>query len=132
MEHKEASPQQRIVAEADSWFDYPVGLDILDHRKRDYGYGNFKVAEAGDTLENMVNGYWEQLLQKDASYRSHVESYQTIPARGFPLFGWRERHRWIRTCVLPQPQELHPSGAPRGLRPVSAFDGSTNGVHDGS
>ena len=55
MEHKEASPQQRIVAEADSWFDYPVGLDILDHRKRDYGYGNFKVAEAGDTLENMVN-----------------------------------------------------------------------------
>jgi hypothetical protein len=26
---EEASPQQRIVAEGDSWFDYPVGLDIL-------------------------------------------------------------------------------------------------------
>jgi hypothetical protein len=53
---EEASPQQRIVAEGDSWFDYPVGLDILDHLKRDYRYDIFKVAEAGDTLENMVYG----------------------------------------------------------------------------
>lgn len=53
----DASPQQqRIVAEGDSWFDYPVGLDILDQLKRAYGYDIFKVAEAGDTLENMVYG----------------------------------------------------------------------------
>jgi hypothetical protein len=53
---EEASTQQRIVAEGDSWFDYPVGLDILDHLRRDYRYDIFKVAEAGDTLENMVYG----------------------------------------------------------------------------
>jgi len=53
---EEALPHQRIVAEGDSWFDYPVGLDILDHLKRDYPYEIFKVAEAGDTLENMVYG----------------------------------------------------------------------------
>jgi hypothetical protein len=53
---EEASPQRRVVAEGDSWFDYPVGLDILDHLKREYGYDIFKVAEAGDTLENMVYG----------------------------------------------------------------------------
>lgn len=53
---EEASTQQRIVAEGDSWFDYSVGLDILDHLKRDYRYDIFKVAEAGDTLENMVYG----------------------------------------------------------------------------
>jgi hypothetical protein len=53
---EEASTQQRIVAEGDSWFDYPVGLDILDHLKRDYRYDIFKVAEAGDTLDNMVYG----------------------------------------------------------------------------
>jgi len=47
---------QRIVAEGDSWFDYPVGLDILDHLKRDHGYDIYKVAEAGDSLENMVYG----------------------------------------------------------------------------
>jgi hypothetical protein len=51
---EEASTQQRIVAEGDSWFDYPVGLDILDHLRRDYRYDIFKVAESGDTLENMV------------------------------------------------------------------------------
>jgi hypothetical protein len=53
---EDASTQLRIVAEGDSWFDYPVGLDILDHLKRDYRYEIFKVAEAGDTLENMVYG----------------------------------------------------------------------------
>ena len=53
---EEASPRQRIVAEGDSWFDYPVELDILDHLKRDYRYEIFKVAEAGDALENMVYG----------------------------------------------------------------------------
>jgi hypothetical protein len=31
-------------------------LDVLDQLKREYGYDIFKVAEAGDTLENMVYG----------------------------------------------------------------------------
>ncbi len=46
---------QRLVAEGDSWFDYPVGLDVLDHLKG-FGYAIFKVADHGDTLENMVYG----------------------------------------------------------------------------
>src|SRR5215210_6588891 len=52
----EAPSQNRIVAEGDSWFDYDPMLDILDHLKLEYGYDIFKVAQAGDTLENMVYG----------------------------------------------------------------------------
>ena len=44
-----------LVAEGDSWFDYAPGLDILDHL-RSMGYPIIKVAEAGDTLDNMVYG----------------------------------------------------------------------------
>jgi len=50
------SPSKRLVAEGDSWFDYLPGLDILDQLKRKYGYEIYKLAEAGDTLENMVYG----------------------------------------------------------------------------
>lgn len=45
-----------IVAEGDSWFDYPPGLDILDNLKRNHGYKIHKVAQAGDSLENMSYG----------------------------------------------------------------------------
>jgi hypothetical protein len=45
-----------IVAEGDSWFDYPPGLDILDNLKRRHNYNIYKVAEAGDSLENMSFG----------------------------------------------------------------------------
>lgn len=45
-----------IVAEGDSWFDYPPGLDVLDNLKRKYKYNIYKVAEAGDSLENMSFG----------------------------------------------------------------------------
>lgn len=51
-----APAQARLVAEGDSWFDYPVGLDILDFLRRDFDYEIFKAAEAGDSLENMVYG----------------------------------------------------------------------------
>jgi len=45
-----------LVAEGDSWFDYPPGLDILDNLKREFGYKIYKVSEAGDTIENMAFG----------------------------------------------------------------------------
>lgn len=51
-----AAPERRLVAEGDSWFDYPPGLDLLDNLKQSFGYDIFKVAEAGDTLENMAYG----------------------------------------------------------------------------
>lgn len=51
-----AVPANVIVAEGDSWFDYPPGLDILDNLKKKYKHKIYKVAEAGDSLENMSFG----------------------------------------------------------------------------
>lgn len=45
-----------IVAEGDSWFDYPVGIDVLDQLRRLWGYRIHKFSEAGDTLGNMIYG----------------------------------------------------------------------------
>lgn len=55
-ELESAGPRVKLVAEGDSWFDYPPSLDLLDNLKRDHGYRVFKIAEAGDTLENLVYG----------------------------------------------------------------------------
>ena len=44
-----------IVAEGDSWFDYPLKKDVIDYLiKR--GYAVKKFSKAGDTLENMIYG----------------------------------------------------------------------------
>jgi lysophospholipase L1-like esterase len=51
-----APPGKRLVAEGDSWFDYLPGIDILDHLKAIHGYEIYKVARAGDTVENMAFG----------------------------------------------------------------------------
>jgi hypothetical protein len=51
-----AAPERRIVAEGDSWFDYAPGFDILDNLKGKHKFAIYKVAEAGDTLENMSYG----------------------------------------------------------------------------
>ena len=45
-----------IVAEGDSWFDYPVGIDVLDQIRRLWGYKIHRFSKAGDTLENMAYG----------------------------------------------------------------------------
>lgn len=44
-----------IVAEGDSWFDYPLigKRDILDVLE-DYGYQVESVADMGDTVESMA------------------------------------------------------------------------------
>lgn len=46
----------RIVAEGDSWFDYKIGLDILDFLAGVHGYAIARVVDGGDTLENMAYG----------------------------------------------------------------------------
>ena len=48
---KDSYPKELlIVAEGDSWFDYPLKKDIIDYlRKKGFGIANF--AKAGDTLE---------------------------------------------------------------------------------
>ena len=50
-----ASPRV-LVAEGDSWFDYLPGTDILDCLRRNHGYVIESLAQAGDTLENMIYG----------------------------------------------------------------------------
>lgn len=50
-----APTKPSVVAEGDSWFDYPPGLDILFHLRR-LGYPISSVAHWGDTLENMTYG----------------------------------------------------------------------------
>jgi hypothetical protein len=44
-----------LVAEGDSWFDYPPGFDVLDQLE-DFGYKVHSVASAGATVEQMVYG----------------------------------------------------------------------------
>ncbi|MBK9416166.1 MAG: SGNH/GDSL hydrolase family protein [Flavobacteriales bacterium] len=45
----------RIVVEGDSWFAYPLALDIIEHLMR-MGYAIKRFSKAGDTLENIVYG----------------------------------------------------------------------------
>jgi hypothetical protein len=52
----EAEEKTLLVAQGDSWFDYPPGLDLIFWLKKSHGYRIENFAEAGDTLENMVYG----------------------------------------------------------------------------
>ena len=45
-----------LVAEGDSWFDYLPGTDVLDCLRRNHAYVIESLAQAGDTLENMIYG----------------------------------------------------------------------------
>ncbi|MBM4108841.1 MAG: hypothetical protein FJ255_08540 [Phycisphaerae bacterium] len=45
-----------VVAEGDSWFDYPPHRDVLDHLVGLFGWRIRRLSDAGDTLENMVLG----------------------------------------------------------------------------
>ncbi len=44
-----------LVAEGDSWFDYPPGMDVVDVLE-DAGYNVYCVAAAGATVEDMAYG----------------------------------------------------------------------------
>ena len=53
----------KIVAEGDSWFAYPLVLDVIDHLRR-MGYCIYKHSEPGDTLENMVFGSEYKMIRR--------------------------------------------------------------------
>jgi hypothetical protein len=53
-----------IVAEGDSWFDYPPGLDLIDGLER-RGRRVVSIAHYGDTLENMVYGTEHRFFRRD-------------------------------------------------------------------
>jgi lysophospholipase L1-like esterase len=46
-------PQGLLIAEGDSWFDYPL-VDVLDELEDTFGYGVESVAHKGDTVEEMA------------------------------------------------------------------------------
>jgi hypothetical protein len=51
-----AGPRTPVVAEGDSWFDFPLGTDILDCLHARHPYRIYRFSRRGDTLENMIYG----------------------------------------------------------------------------
>jgi len=45
-----------LVAQGDSWFKYPPGLDLIYWLEKQHNYRIENFAQAGDTVENMVYG----------------------------------------------------------------------------
>lgn len=45
-----------LVALGDSWFDYPLGTDIIDCLRRHHHFTVANHSRAGDTIENMIYG----------------------------------------------------------------------------
>lgn len=50
-----AAPTRLVVAEGDSWFDYPLN-DVLSMLEDEHGFDVESVAHKGDTIENMAYG----------------------------------------------------------------------------
>lgn len=46
----------KMVAQGDSWFDYPIGKDIIDCLHSDYGHTIVNLAVAGSTLNDEAYG----------------------------------------------------------------------------
>jgi hypothetical protein len=66
-----AAQPRVIVAHGDSWFDYPIGTDIIDCLRKFHGYEVKNHAQAGDTLENLVYG----------TRFSPMDGYRALPSR---------------------------------------------------
>jgi hypothetical protein len=54
----------RLLAEGDSWFDYPLGKDVLDYLNNYFKHPVTKLAKAGSTLNELVYGP-DELLKSD-------------------------------------------------------------------
>lgn len=63
-----AAPAQkfRLLAEGDSWFDYPLGKDVLDYLNNFFKHPVTKLAKAGSTLNELVYGP-DELFKSDPS-----------------------------------------------------------------
>jgi hypothetical protein len=54
-----------ILGKGDSWFDYPVGIDILDYLNGHFNYNVLKHGKAGDKILNMIYGNDMQFPKKN-------------------------------------------------------------------
>jgi lysophospholipase L1-like esterase len=65
-----------LIAEGDSWFDYP-GTDILEELEDNHGYDVKSVAHKGDTVESMA--YGEKQLDKLAKQFWKLHQKDVVP-----------------------------------------------------
>ena len=56
----------KLLADGDSWFDYPLGQDVLDYLNNYFKHRVIKLARAGSTLNELVYGPGD-LLASDPS-----------------------------------------------------------------
>jgi hypothetical protein len=56
----------KLLAEGDSWFDYPIGRDVLDYLNNYFQHPVTKLARAGSTLNELVYGP-DKLFRSDPS-----------------------------------------------------------------
>lgn len=54
----------RLLADGDSWFDYPLGKDVLDYLHNYFKHPVTKLARAGSTLNELVYGP-DELFKSD-------------------------------------------------------------------
>lgn len=54
----------RLLADGDSWFDYPLGKDVLDYLNNYFEHPVTKLAKAGSTLNELVYGP-DELFRSD-------------------------------------------------------------------
>lgn len=73
---KKAKHEQKLVVEGDSWFDYPLTKDIIDHLRK-MGYAIKRHSKHGDTLENMVFGN-EYSIRKNVAINNGDRSLQEV------------------------------------------------------
>lgn len=78
-----SAAERLVVAHGDSWFDYPIGTDIVDCLRKFHRYRVVNHARAGDTLENLVYG---TRFDPRAGYRA-------LPSRFEDVLGDLRRHR---------------------------------------
>lgn len=68
-----------IVSEGDSWFDYPLNKDVIDHLvKKGYAIKNF--AKRGDTLENMIYGTSYKVNDSNIEHQGPTSLQMTLTA----------------------------------------------------
>lgn len=56
----------KVLADGDSWFDYPLGKDVLDYLNNYFKHPVTKLSKAGSTLNELVYGP-DELFRRDPS-----------------------------------------------------------------
>ena len=79
LQKKDYPKELTLVAEGDSWFDYPLKKDILDHLRK-MGYAIKKFSKAGDTLENMIYGSDYEIKGNEVYPKGPISLQETLNA----------------------------------------------------